>query len=91
MGVESGGTGGGTRPPQSKISGGRPPRNYDILEPLFLIITYENFAFFNILRVKWSKSKEKPVFGDRWIGCLLVRLPQTKLRGDALARPMFAV
>ena len=64
MGVESGGTGG--RVPRSrKISGGRPPRNYDISVSFFLIGAIANFAFSNIFEIKWPKSEEKLNFGGR--------------------------
>ena len=50
MGVESGGTGG--RIPRSrKISGGRPPRNYDTYFSIFFVLgTFANFAFSNIFK-----------------------------------------
>ena len=42
-----------TRPPVEKISGRRPP---EIMIFKFFYDTYCNFAFFNIFKIKWSKS-----------------------------------
>ena len=54
MGVESGGGGG---------DGGRvPPRN-DIL--LSILDTYDNFAFFNIFKIKCPKTEEILNLGGR--------------------------
>ena len=59
--------GGGGRVSRSrKISGGRPPRNDDILASFFLD-TDENFAFSTIFKIKWPKSEEKLNFGGRWV------------------------
>ena len=56
MGVKSGGDG-GTRPPVEKSAGDVPPE-MRIFHELFLD-TNENFAFFNIFKMKWPKSEEK--------------------------------
>ena len=82
-GVGGWGGGGGGRVPRSrKISGGRPPRNYDFSVSFFL--THENFAFANTFKIKWSKPEEKFNFEGRWAWVPMNPSPQTKLRGDAL-------
>ena len=53
MGVESGGGGRGTCP----------PRNNDIL--LSILDTYDNFAFFNIFKIKCPKTEEILNLGGR--------------------------
>ena len=60
MGVESGGRGDAS-PGSKKIRVGRPP---EIMICLYLFLdTYYNFAFSNILKIKWPKSEEKLNFG----------------------------
>ena len=80
-GVESGG--GGERVPRSrKISGGRPPKNYDISASFFL--AHDFFSFSTIFKIKWPKSEEKLNFGGRWVWVPMNPFPpQTKVRDDA--------
>ena len=70
---------GGRVPHSRKISGGRPPRNYDISVSFFSTQV-------DIFKIKWPKSEEKLNFGGTWVWVPMNPSPQTKLRGDAPAQ-----